>query len=186
MNVTQALILEVKNVLIDNRDYQKKVENYLINNGYRVLEELEKSDCLDILAMLDPDLYIKIKNNIETMMLKEEMEKAIEYVNDFLEQNKDDYVTFAKYSHDPYNAIFLISKKIFITVTTSNNNNPFHNYETKSDKTYWANFIIKCQFNENINLIENDEIFTTLANNRCPIFNVSTKYAANHQLEHFR
>lgn len=186
MNVTESLIQEVRNFIADNKEYQRKVENFLINNNYRVLQELQKDDCLEILALLDEPHYMKVKNNIETMQLKQEMEEAIECINDFLDNNNDDYVTFAKYSFDEYNSIFLISKKILITVSSINSNNPFHNYETKSDKMYWSNFIVKCQFNDNINLIENDEIFTHLLNNNCPVFNVNNSYRANKVLESFK
>lgn len=186
MRVVDALLAELRKVLVGNYDYQAKVDNYLKNNNYRILEELGKKEILDVLAMLDPDLYVKVKSQIETMEIRQDIAHAIGYIDSYLDSHKEEFVTFARYEFDACNVLYLVSKKIFLSVSISNNNNPFHNYETKHDKDYWANFIIKCQFNDDLVMYENDDLLKTLINNHCPIFKVRNLHRAEQVLEGFK
>lgn len=180
------LIQQIRDAIDNNENYKEKLNNYLYDNDLRIIEELDYDQALDILSIFDSNLYLSIKNNIENVKINSEISITINTINDFIDSNNDNYICINKIIHDEYNAIFLISKKVYVTIIEVNTNNPFHNYECKKDKMCWCNFIIKCQSDKKLNLIENDKIFKAMFDNECPVFTTSTPHHALSILEKFR
>ncbi len=147
MNMHPLLLSTIKSLQKNSKYNREVVSDFLKENYARILEELTYESGLDLLAELDSDKYLKIKDQIEKFHEVENREIIKKLIVSFVKKNPDNYCLLSDQENEAY---YMITKKIIVQVKTTNTNSPFHNYDKVEEKVYWVIFFIT--LNDDLNL----------------------------------